>query len=630
MNRFFTLLIIGVIFLSVFASTSVATSAPAYGLEQGEELFQAGKTNQALAVLRDFVRTSTNSIESTKASALIGRIFSQQHNYHDAILYLKLVPETLRSPEIDFLLGNSYVQTEQFSHGLQLLQPLLNEPLSFSDKTTLYQSLTKAATETQQYLLALYFLQQQLPTSSNPAAIIVQAHQLLQSSLTGSDLAEAAFVWQQTAIGQDARLQLARRALVQQQNDLAKIHLQKLFASPVTFPYWHEAEQLQRRTSTENWLSRDSIGVMLPLSGDYASYGDLVKKGLELALQEHNKTQLPARFIYKDTANKETTSAQQVSELSTDDKVMAIIGPLLAKSAKLATQRAQLEMVPILTMAQGNGLTETGNFIFRDTLTAEQQVKALVDYAIASNHISFSILKPENRLGDKMSALFITELQRAGGEIIDIVSYPADSTDFKKQIRQLLWEDREVAIPEEEVVLNEGEEEKPTEKRKPTELEYPLAPSHALFIPDYADKIQQIAPQLQFYGLKDVTLLGINGWNSPKLATRAGRFLSDAVFVDAFFPASTNPEAQQFMELYRQAYQEEPTFLEAQAYEIATLLLQIIDEPNINNRDDLRKRLQTTSNYRGITGTTGFDPNGEAFKQLYLLQVKHGHIVEME
>ena len=630
MNRFFTLTVVGVIFLSVFATTSVATSAPTYGLEQGKELYQAGKTNQALAVLRDFVRTSTNPTETAKASALIGRIFSQQHNYTDAILYLKLVPVTLRSPEIEFLLGNSYVQTKQFSHGLHFLQPLLNEPLSYNDKSTLYQSLTKAATETQQYLLALYFLQQQLPTSSNPAAIIVQAHQLLQSSLTDSDLAEAAFVWQQTAIGQDARLQLARRALVQQQTDLAKVHLQKLFASAVTFPYWHEAKQLQRRTSTENWLNRDSIGVMLPLSGDYASYGDLVKKGLELALQEHNKTQLPARFIYKDTANKETTATQQLSELSADDKVMAIIGPLLAKSAKLAAQRAQLEMVPMLTMAQGNGLAETGNFIFRDTLTAEQQVKTLVDYAIASNHISFSILRPENRLGDKMSALFVAELQRAGGEIIDIVSYPADSTDFKKQIQQLLWADREVAIPEEEVALVEGEEEKPAEKRKPTELEYPLAPSHALFIPDYADKIQQIAPQLLFYGLKDVTLLGISGWNSAELASRAGRFLTNAVFVDAFFSASTNPEIQRFAELYRQTYQQEPTILEAQAFEIASLLLQIIDDSEVENRDDLRKQLTAIYNLNGITGTSGFNIDGEAIKKLHLLKIEHGKIIELK
>ena len=622
MKRIFCLILVGVLATTLLLtfSASIVTAAETAKLKQGQELFQAGNLNQALAVLRSFVQQSPDSPETARASALIGRIFSQQHNHADAMLYLQRIPTVFRSPEIELLSGNSLVRTGKFHAGLQKLQPLLHEPLSQADKTLLYQALTLASTEEQQYLLTLYYLQQQLSFSLNPAEILTQAHQLLQSHLSDTDLEEAAFMWQETAIGQDARLQLARRATVQQQPELAKLHLQKLFASSVTFPYWQEAEQLRQRTRVDNWLSRDSIGVLLPLSGRYASYGELVKKGLELALQEHNKTRLPARFIYHDTAIEGITSSLLVSTLTDDDKVIAIIGPLLGTTAGKAAQRAQREMVPMITLAQTEGLPEIGNFIFRDTLTAEQQVKTLVDYALANEHISFSVLHPENRLGEKMTGLFIAELQKAGGEIIDVVSYPEDSTDFRKQIQKLLWEDREIEIPKEAV---EGKEERP-------ELEYPLAPFHALFIPDYADRVSQIAPQLVFYGIKDVTLLGINGWNSPDLASQAGRFLKKAVFVDAFFPASKKPEVQRFMELYRQAYQEDPTILGAQAFDIAALLLQIIDDPEVGNRDDVRRKLLEVNRYRGVTGTTGFDLYGEAIKQLSILQIKHGQIVEYQ
>ncbi len=151
-----------------------------------------------------------------------------------------------------------------------------------------------------------------------------------------------------------------------------------------------------------------------------------------------------------------------------------------------------------------------------------------------------------------------------------------------------------------------------------------------MFVPDYADRVSQIAPQLMFYGIKDITLLGINGWNSPELASQAGRFLKKAVFVDAFYAESKKPEVQRFMELYRQTYQEEPTILGAQAFDVATLLLQIIDDPEVGNRDDLRRKLVDLNNNRGVTGTTGFDLYGEAIKQLSLLQVKRGRIVEYE
>ncbi len=625
MRPILSLVFVGTLTAVLLFSVSVPTASAveATELKQGRELFEAGNLNQALAVLRSFVQQSPDSVETAHASALIGRIFSQQQNYTDAILYLQRIPVIFRSPEIQLLLGNSLVKTGQFSEGLQQLQPLIDEPLNRADKNTLYQALTVASIEQQQLLLTLFYLQQQLPFSLNPAPILAQAHQILQSRLNDTDLAEAAFMWQETSIGQDARLQLARRALVRQQPDLAKQHLQKLFASPVTFPYWQEAQQLQQRTSLDSWLSRGSIGVLLPLSGRYASYGELVKKGLELALQEHNKTRLPARFIYHDTAIEGVTSAQLVSSLTDDDKVMAVVGPLLGAMAGDAARRAQREMVPMVTLAQTEALPEIGNFIFRDSLTVEQQVKQLIDYALANEHISFSVLHPENRLGEKMTEEFVTELERAGGEIVDVISYPEDSTDFRKQIQQLLWEDRDVEIRRTVSEIEEEGEGVP-------ELEYPLAPFHALFIPAYADQISQIAPQLKFYGVKDVTLLGINGWNSPELLGRTSRFLTDAVFVDTFYSDSDSPEVRRFMELYRHTYKEEPTVLGAQAFDIATLLLQTIDDPEVKNRDDVRRKLVDLNIYPGVTGTTGFDLFGEAIKQLYLLHIKNGRIVEIQ
>ncbi|MBN1958991.1 MAG: penicillin-binding protein activator [Desulfuromonadales bacterium] len=586
-------------------------------LAYGKELYDKGDLNQALAVLRTFLQQSTDPAENAGAYALIGRIFVQKQQYPDALLYLQRIPQLLRTPQSTLLLGQSLVETDQYAAGLELLRPLLNEQLPYADRTTLFRLLTVASQEEQHYLLALFYLQQQLALSAQPARILAQAHEILQNRIDDTALAEAAFMWQGTEIGQDARLQLARRALVQQQTEQARRHLEQLFSSSVRFPYWQEAELLLQRTTVDSWISRDSIGILLPLSGPYASYGELVRKGLELALQEHNKTRLPIRFIYRDTAVEGVSPAQLVSGLSDDDKVMAIIGPLLGSSTADAAHRAQREMVPMIALSQTSVLPEIGNFIFRDTLTAEQQVETLVDYAIKTNHISFSILYPDNRLGQQMSELFAAALQKQGGEIVDIISYPEDSTDFRQQIQELMWETDEASS------TADNPEDIP-------ELEYPLAPFHALFIPDYADRISQIVPQLVFYGIKDVTLLGINGWNSAELVDRAGRFLKDAVFVDAFFADSQKPEVLRFVELYRQVYREEPSILEAQAFDVATMILQIMDDPAVANRDDLRRRLAELQGFRGVTGTAGFDAFGEAIKHLSLLTVKRGRIVEIQ
>jgi ABC-type branched-subunit amino acid transport system substrate-binding protein len=500
-------------------------------------------------------------------------------------------------------------------------------PLNQAGREQLLLALVDAAIHLDHPLQALVFLQQALPIVENSAAALERAHHLLQSKLSDSELQEAAFMWQGTEIGQDAKLQQARRALAQQQGKEARELLQQVLASPVTFPYWQEAELLLQRASIDNWYNRDSIGVLLPLSGRYSSYGELVKRGLELALEQHNQVRLPVRFIYRDSGEDSLSSARLVSSLTDDDKVMAMIGPLLGDNAEAAALRAQFELVPMLTLSQRPGLPETGDFIFRDALTAQQQVEALVSHALATNHISFSVLHPQNRLGEEMARLFVAEVSRRGGEIIDVVSYPEEVTDFRKPIEELLWEDHVVEPPPQPIELDETGQ--PMAAEELPELDYPLAPSHALFVPDYADQIAQIAPQLQFYGIKDVTLLGINGWNSPELAQRAGRFLKQAVFVDGFFRDSSSPEVQQFVDLFRKKYQEEPTLLEAQAFDVANILLRIMDDPAVRNRDDLRRQLARLRHPRGIAGTTGFDDTGEAIKQLYLLRIDRSRIVEV-
>ncbi len=601
------------------AAAADLPAAAAAEYSRGRELYQADALQESLAVLRDFVQRYPTHPQTPQAYTLIGRIFTRQQRYAEALLYLERVPRGLRSPEARLLAGYCQVRSGDHAAGREQLLPLLEQSFSQADTERLLRALIEADLESGRPLQTLVFHHRLLPFSEQPARQLDEVHQILQNRLSDSELEEAAFMWSGTVIGQDARLQLARRALARQDRQLAQQQLQLVLASPVTFPYWEEAQQLLARTSVDSYLSRDTVGVLLPLSGRYASYGELVKKGLELALQQHNQAQLPVRFIYLDTASDGVTASQLVSRLTDDEKVMAIIGPLTGAAAEDAAYRAQREMVPLLTLSQRDGLPQSGNFVFRDSLTAQAQVQALVRQALADDHISFSVLHPENRLGEEMTRLFIAEVEKQGGEIVDVISYPEDATDFRRQIKQLLWED-----PDERKFAADA-----AEADQLPELEYPLPPFHALFIPDYAERLGLLAPQLMFYGIKDATLLGTNGWNSPELIRRAGRFLQQAVFVDGFFGDSRKPEVRRFVELYRQAYQEEPTILQAQAFDVANLVLQLIDDPAIRNRDDFRRALADLGGFRGVTGTTGFDTQGEVVKQLYLLKVKRGKVVEI-
>jgi ABC-type branched-subunit amino acid transport system substrate-binding protein len=256
-------------------------------------------------------------------------------------------------------------------------------------------------------------------------------------------------------------------------------------------------------------------------------------------------------------------------------------------------------------------VAETGDYIFRDSLTSRQQVTALVRYATEERGLTrFAILSPENRLGREMAELFSREVTSRGGQIAVSQSYAENITDFRRQIKLLKRENPDA--PE----------------REAASPARPL-PFEALFIPDYADRIVLIAPQLAFYGIEQIPLLGINGWNSPDLVRLAGRSVEGAVFVDGFYRHSPYPLVQEFADRYVEKYGEEPSILGAQGYDAAGILLSIAGHPNIRTRQELRLALSHLRKYPGVTGATSFNAQGDAEKVLFLLQVQNGAIAQI-
>lgn len=591
--------------------------------------FHAGDYEQALSLLRNFVLRQHGSEQIPQAYTYLGRIFILKQRYTDALLYLERIPDEQRSSQAHLLIGYCLILSGETKIGQQQLLPLLNaEPFSSIDSWRLYSALALAAGRQNQPLQSLVFYNQALSHTEEPEILLEEIHQLLQEGLSETELNEASFMFHDRPIGLDARLQLARLALSQKDEARAVQQLQVVLASPVPFPYRADAAQLMDNFSTGGWLQQDSIGVLLPLSGRYNTFGELVKRSMDLALELHNANQPPVRFLYRDTKGEAETARRMTASLANEERVMAIAGPLTGSAAIAAADQAQRDGTPLLSLSQRNNLPAIGDQIFRNSLTSRLQVRALVRYAIEERGMtSFGVLYPENRLGMEMAEQFAEEVLKRGGLVTDEQSYAEDATDFRHQIRLFMGEDPD---KREEVVLQPRSEEEILEDLFLPDLpEYPAVTFDALFIPDYADRIGLIAPQLVFYGIEDFPLLGINGWNSPELVRLAGKFVKNAVFVDGFFPGSDYPFVREFVDLYLEKYGEEPSILEAQAFDIANILIGLVARPEVGSREALRIALSQLQSYPGVTGATSFDFLGEAEKVLFLLGVQKGRIVQL-
>lgn len=619
----FLLLCLGV--TALMAQPVDSTLSPAESaIQRALDHYSAGKLNEAAGLLRGFVISHSDSALVDQAYYYLARVHQDLGDSATAIGYLEEMSTGAQTPVSILLKNELLLQRGDAAAVIDNLLQVETKDWPFPERQERFLLLAESFLLLDEPHKALYFNQQALLTEGeeSPREVLTRIYTLLSNHYQETDLAEAAFMYHGKPVAYLAMLQLGWRALAAGHKELAQEWASAAMTAPAGFAYHEEALALQSQLTDPTKLQR-AIGVLLPLSGRYAAFGKRVQRGIELAMETF-RPHIPVRFIFRDTAGDEALAARQTAELAISDRVMGIAGPLVGNAAVGASRRANQERTPLLAMSQKEGLAASSLYVFRNSLTAQLQVQALVDYAMDTMEFTtFGIMNPQNRQGEKFAELFQDEVLRRGGEIIAAESYLGEQTDFRYQVRLLQGLDPNVPDEEEE----EKEIDPDDPEALPEEEEPP--PFEALFVPDYADRISLIAPQLAFYGLEDVQLLGTNGWNDAELPRLARQFVEGAVFTDGFFQQSSYPFVQEFSERFISRYGEEPTILEAQGYDVAGILLTLLNDNRIRSREDLRRALAQMQNYPGVTGATRFNFIGEADKVLYLLQIQKGTIVQL-
>ena len=388
------------------------------------------------------------------------------------------------------------------------------------------------------------------------------------------------------------------------------------------------------------------VGVVLPLTGKLALTGQKVLQGIQLAIN-----QLPFQAREK-LALELRDSGQQlpmneiIADLSGLPNVVGIIGPLLSDEVVVAGEVAKDYQIPIFSpTASTYGLVNENPFIFRNALTREIQAKFLAEYSVNTLKLKrFAVLYPYEQFGLELKDIFIKEVESYGGEVIAVVGYDRSQNDFKKQILELGGvEDDELEKVAHKLVLGEDvtpDFSNPSILSRPMidmghwsgddveKLKVSLEFSYdAIFIPGVYDKVGLIIPQLAFYNVNTVSLLGTNGWNSPELIKMGGKYLKNVFFVDGYYPNSHRGEVQKFVKDFKTNFGEEPAYLSAQAFDAANIVINNI-LAGADNRIKMKQSLKKVKNFPGVTGNTTLLPSGDSKKNIFAFTVKRKKIIQ--
>jgi len=382
-------------------------------------------------------------------------------------------------------------------------------------------------------------------------------------------------------------------------------------------PRFEEALSLYRRAVTkekETQVDRCAVGCVVPLTGRYAPYGTKVLESILLASGVCDPDcNSEIKLIVRDSKGNAEETGNAIEALVLEDRVIVVIGPLGSSAAKAAAKKAQELKVPLVTLTQCEGITETGDYIFRNFLTSRVEMQNLVSYAVNNlGNRRFAVLYPGDSYGTEIMNLFSNAVGEEGGEIRAVQSYEREQTDFGDEIKGL------VGLNSSRKVFTGG--------GKPL----PIVDFDALFIADSAARARLIAPQLAFYDVTGIQLLGMSSWNTPVLVEGDSEYLEGAIFSDVFFHYSYYPEVVEFIDRFYAAYGRVPDGIESLAYDTAKIIKDIITGEIVDTRYEMRDRLCEVRDYQGTTGATTFSETGDAEKRLYILTVLDGEIVQIE
>ena len=183
------------------------------------------------------------------------------------------------------------------------------------------------------------------------------------------------------------------------------------------------------------------IGASLPLSGDTASFGEMTKAGIEVAVKEINDAGgVDGRMIevvYEDDKCS-VTGSSVFSKLTAVDHVVAIVGPVCSPAASSGAPIAQEAHTPTIIWASAPGITLAGSYIFRTYPSDAFQGKYAAEYVYNNlGKRNVGIIYINHDWGRGLSDTFTKRFTELGGKVTIAESVNPDSTDVRTVVAKI-------------------------------------------------------------------------------------------------------------------------------------------------------------------------------------------------
>jgi branched-chain amino acid transport system substrate-binding protein len=341
------------------------------------------------------------------------------------------------------------------------------------------------------------------------------------------------------------------------------------------------------------------IGLITPLTGDVKTFGESVKNAFEMAVDEANKAGGVAGMriipIVEDDRNDPTEASNAANKLIKQDRVQAIVGSVTSKATIPVSDLAQSGKIPAITPSATNPKVTVADgkrkdFMFRACFIDPFQGKVMAKFAREAlfKEKAAVLYDASNDYSKGIAEYFSDAFRLMGGKVVAYESYGKDDVDFSALLTKVKASGADI-----------------------------------VFLPDYYNKVGLIARQAREKGI-GASLIGPDGWDSPDLVKIAGEAVEGGYFSNHYSPDDTRPEVVAWVKKYKDKFGQTPDALGTLAYDATNLLLEAIRKANSGDPAKIREALASIKGFKGVTGESAMDGNGNAVKSAVILQIVHG------